>query len=149
MTTGRINQVTTIHLPTKRSTIAQYLQRSLSACFPEPEFIDMSWLIQLQPCFCFLCFRKVLRKTMISRIETPCSPISQISDMSTLVQWTSRRQSSVGTTNSRQYENIHFAQPWRIPKWLRCDRFSYQQVIHIRLQCKLDKRVWLWLPQSL
>jgi len=42
-------------------------------------------LIQLQPCFCFLA-KASTSEDNDQQIETPCSPISQIVDMPTLVQ---------------------------------------------------------------
>jgi len=128
MTTGRINQVTTFHSPTSQRTWSKHLLLVVGKPLSQVGVRHQQLKIQMRP---RNAFHGCTSKSEPAN-ETPCSPISQISD--TLLPVTVK-----ATAIMAFREN--YSQPAEHPEDVRtvmadsqvvnCNRFSYQQVIHI------------------
>jgi len=127
MTTGRINQVTTFHLHTSRGTWSKRPLLMVSNHFRSREFIINGWKIQLQP---RNAFHSVLTKSEPTN-ETPCSPISQISDTLLPVETTRIMAFRENYTQPAGHPKDIPSTVMADPQVVMCNRFSYQQVIHI------------------
>ena len=137
MTTGRINQVTTIHLLWYRALrLLLAAQRPLS----QTGVHQTSRRINYSPT-CASVKKDLLASGAATK--TPCSPISQISSTLLLVtreqqrSWPSKR-----TTNNRSTKmSTAVVVDSQV---VNCNRFSYQQVIHILLSLQALKRYLTW-----
>ena len=127
MTTGRINQVTTFHLHTSQGTWSKRPLLMVNNHFRSREFIINGWKIQLQP---RNAFHSVLTKSEPTN-ETPCSPISQISDTLLPVETTRIMAFRENYTQPAGHPKDIPSTVMADPQVVMCNRFSYQQVIHI------------------
>jgi len=128
MTTGRINQVTTFHSPTSQRTWSKHLLLVVGKPLSQVGVRHQQLKIQMRP---RNAFHGCTSKSEPAN-ETPCSPISQISD--TLLPVTEKQQrswSSERTTHNRQSIQRMSRTVMADSQVVNCNRFSYQQVIHI------------------
>src|ERR1700722_9811756 len=143
MTTGRINQVTTFQMrppPGGGERNAQY-SRPLTVAFPVGSF--HLTVERLGHSYSLLSAQE---RTCVPKpaTEPPCSPVSHISSALLPVAVKQQRSwPSERTTNNRHSvkERRTVAADSRVAS---CNRFSYQQVIHILLSLRTPEVLDLW-----
>ena len=138
MTTGRINQVTTFH----SHKSATHDSHSCEAVF--------SWGSSSngQRFKCNLDYGSLMvLRSLKHTFNTPCSPISQISDVLLQVMIKRRGSESSKRTTIHRLCCRNTCSVEADSQVVGCNRFSYQQSIHSLRHCKLPLGSLTWLEQ--